>query len=68
MLSILRRFDEFVPFPSVSHDNWEFLSKKTGTFLGILQHICAPVVGEMKGLWFIKPQTTEKCGGFELLF
>ena len=24
-----------------------------GDFVGILQHICAPVVGEMKGLWFI---------------
>ena len=35
-----------------------------GDFVGILQHICAPVVGEMKGLWFITPQTTEKYGDF----
>ena len=33
-----------------------------GDFVGILQHICAPVVGEMKGLWIITPQTTEKYG------
>ena len=36
----------------------------TGDFVGILQHICAPVVVEMKGLWFITPQTTEKYGDF----
>ena len=35
-----------------------------GDFVGILQHICAPVVGEMKGLWFITPQTTGKYGDF----
>ena len=35
-----------------------------GDFVAILQPICAPVVGEMKGLWFIMPQTTEKYGDF----
>ena len=37
---------------------------RIGDFMGILQHICAPVVGEMKGLCFITPQTTETYGDF----
>ena len=31
-----------------------------GDFVGAWKHICAPIVGEMKGLCFIMPQTTKK--------
>ena len=33
-----------------------------GDFVGAWKHIYAPIVGEMKGLCFITPQTTEKYG------
>ena len=33
-----------------------------GDFVGTWKHICALMVGEMKGLCFITPQTTEKSG------
>ena len=33
-----------------------------GDFAGTWKHICAPMVGKMKGLCFITPQTTEKYG------
>ena len=33
-----------------------------GDFVGTWKHICALMVGEMKGLCFVMPQTTEKYG------
>ena len=37
---------------------------RIGDFVGTLQYICAPVVGDEKGLCFIMPQITKKYGDF----